>query len=557
MRPVDPRLMRYAAAARGYVLCAAAVSIASSALLIVQSFAIADLLADALASHARSEVRGPLAALAAAVAGRAVLAWAMELAAHRASCAVKSQLRRKLLHHAAALGPSWLATRLTGDLTALSTRGIDALDGYFSRYLPALAAAVVTPPIVALVILLRDPLSGLIIILTLPLVPVMAALVGSTAKRRNEAQWQALSTLAGHFLDVVEGLPTLVAFRRAKAQAVVIRRVTDEHRRAALSTLRLAFLSSAVLEFLTTICLALTAVAIGLRLLDGRIDLRTGLAVLLLAPEAYWPLRNAGAQFHAAGEGTAAADQVFAVLETPASEQHAPRPAPDLRRTTVFVEGLVVSHGRSNPALAGLDLSVAPGEFVGLAGPSGSGKSTLLAVLLAFTSPSAGRVSLVGPRETVDLTEIDHESWRAQIAWVPQDPWYAPRSIADNVRLARPGASDEQVAQALRLAGAEEFVTRLPGGSRFVLGDGGSPLSAGQRQRLAIARAFLRDAALVLLDEPTAHLDAASEQAVATAVRRLARDRTVIAVAHRPALLAHADRIVELCPRGVRVQEVG
>ena len=528
------------------MLCAAAVSVGSSVLLVVQSFALADLLADTIGSATPSGVRGPLAALAVAVAGRALLGWAAELAAHRASCTVKSQLRITLLRHTAALGPSWLDTRMNGELTALATRGVDALDGYFSRYLPALAAAAITPPIVALVVLVRDPISGLIIILTLPLVPLMAALVGSAAKQRNEAQWRSLGRLAGQFLDVVEGLPTLVVFRRAKAEAAVIRRVTDEHRRATLSTLRLAFCSSAVLEFLATICLALTAVDIGLRLLDGGIDLRTGLAVLLLAPEAYWPLRNAGAQFHAAGEGTAAANELFAVLETPLPDRPARRPAPDPRSASVLVEGLVVTHDRSAPALAGIDLRVAPGEFVGLAGPSGSGKSTLLAVLLGFTAPSSGRVMLAGPDGVADLAEIDHDAWRAQIAWVPQSPWYAPRSIADNLRLARRDATDQQIARALRLAEAEEFVARLPGGTEFVLGDDGTPLSAGQRQRLAIARVFLRDAPLVLLDEPTAHLDAASEQAIAAAVRRLARDRTVIAVAHRSALLAHADRIIDL-----------
>ena len=405
------------------------------------------------------------------------------------------------------------------------------------------------PPAVVVVVLTQDLLAGAGDRADrCRSIPVFMVLVGMATERRTRRQWRTLSALGGHFLDVVDGLPTLKVFGRARAQVETIRRVTDEHRRATMGTLRVAFLSSLVLELLATISVALVAVSIGLRLVDGGLDLRTGLVVLVLAPEAYLPLRQVGAHFHASAEGLAAAEQVFAVLDTPRAPARPRRPAapsvPDLRRTTIRVEGLHVAYDRDRPALAPLDLEVRPGEYVGLAGPSGAGKSTLLAVLLRFVAPTGGRVVLDGPGGPVDLAAVDPDAWRSQVAWVPQDPWLAADSVAANVRLARPDATDDEVAAALRLAHASEFVAALPQGAQTVLGERGAGLSAGQRQRIALARAFLRDAPLVLLDEPTAHLDADSEAAVVDAVRRLARGRTVVAVAHRPALLAGADRVV-------------
>lgn len=551
MKALDRRLLRHAGAARRHVVHAGAIGAADAALLVVQASLITTLVVVPLRGAALAQVREPVLALAGVVVGRSLLAWGGQVAAHSASARVKSQLRRALLAHVARLGPQWLATQSVGDVATLATRGTDALDGYFARYLPALVTAALVPISVTVVVFVCDPVSGLIICLTLPLVPLFAILVGMTAARRARLQWRALAALGGHFLDVVEGLTTLLVFRRAEAQAATIRRVADENRRASMGTLRLAFLSSAILEFLATICVALVAVSVGLRLLDGRSDLRTGLFVILLSPDAYWPLRQVGAQFHASAEGLAAAEQLFAVLETPDSAARVPaarRPAPDLARSAIRFEGLTVAYDRGSAALAPLHLDLAPGEYLGVAGPSGCGKSTLLAVLLKFATPTAGRVLVDGPDGVADLAEIDPDTWRAQVAWVPQNPWYAARSIAENVRLARPAASDAQVARALRLANASEFVEALPEAMATVLGVGGAPLSAGQRQRIALARAFLRDAPLVLLDEATAHLDPASERAIAEAVRRLASERTVIAVAHRPALLEDADRVIHLQP---------
>jgi ABC-type transport system involved in cytochrome bd biosynthesis fused ATPase/permease subunit len=328
-----------------------------------------------------------------------------------------------------------------------------------------------------------------------------------------------------------------------------MRESAERNRRATMRTLRHAFLSSAALEFIATISVALVAVSIGLRLVSGSLDLGTGLVVLILAPEAYWPLRQVGAQFHASAEGLAAAESMIAVIEEAGSKDHSPTvDTIDLARTTLRIEGLTVQYDRDRPALAGVDLVVRPGEYVSVAGPSGCGKTTLLLTLLGFVTPSSGRIVLDGPHGPVDLADVSPDGWRAQIAWVPQEPWLAAASIADNVRLARPDASPAAVDRAIRMAHATEFVERLADGSATVLGENGTELSAGQRQRIALARAFLRDAPLVLLDEPTAHLDPVSEAAVARAVRLLARNRAVIAVAHRPALLAAGDRVVHLTP---------
>ncbi|MFI1254742.1 thiol reductant ABC exporter subunit CydD [Streptomyces netropsis] len=543
MKPVDPRLLRYATATRFFLVASVVLGLAGAGLVIAQAMLIAEVVTGAF-QHGRTtgDLGTSLALLAAVAVGRAAVSWLTELAAHRASAAVKSELRRRLLAHATRLGPSWLATRRTGELTALATRGVDALDDYFARYLPQLGLAVVVPVAILARIVTADWVSALVIVLTLPLIPLFMVLIGWATQSRMDKQWRLLSRLSGHFLDVVAGLPTLKVFGRAKAQAESIRSITADYRRATLRTLRLAFLSSFALELLATLSVALVAVGIGMRLVHGELDLSTGLMVLVLAPEAYLPLRQVGAQYHAAAEGLAAADEVFAVLETE-PDPAGTRPAPDARSAALSVEGLVVRHaGRAEPSLPEVSFAVRPGETVALVGPSGAGKTTLLNVLLGFARPTAGRVCVGG----ADLSSLSPESWRDQVAWVPQRPRLFAGTVAENVSLARPDATDAQVRDALRAAGALDFVSMLHHGTDTRLGEDGAGLSAGQRQRLALARAFLADRPVLLLDEPTASLDGETEAAVVEAVRRLAVGRTVLLVAHRPALLAVADRVVRL-----------
>ncbi|MGW7816657.1 thiol reductant ABC exporter subunit CydD [Streptomyces puniciscabiei] len=540
MKPIDPRLLRYARATRFFLMAVVGLGALGAVLVIAQAMLIAEVVVGAF-QHGQSvsELRTPLLLLAAVAVGRSAVAWLTELAAHRASTAVKSELRGRLLDRAAALGPEWLAGQRTGSLVTLATRGVDALDDYFSRYLPQLGLAVVVPVAVLARIVTEDWVSAAIIVGTLPLIPLFMMLIGWATQSRMDRQWRLLSRLSGHFLDVVAGLPTLKVFGRAKAQSESIRRITGEYRQATLRTLRIAFLSSFALELLATLSVALVAVTIGMRLVHGDMDLYIGLVILVLAPEAYLPLRQVGAQYHAAAEGLAAAQEIFSVLQTPVPASG----TGEVPSGAVAFQGVTVRYpGRSVDAVTDVSFSVEPGETVALVGPSGVGKSTLLNVLLGFVSPSEGRVRVGG----ADLAELDLEEWRSRIAWVPQRPHLYAGTIAENVRLARPEADDRAVRRALRDAGALEFVDALPDGAETELGEDGAGLSAGQRQRLALARAFLADRPVLLLDEPTASLDGVTEAEVVAAVRRLAAGRTVLLVVHRPALLGVADRVVRL-----------
>ncbi|MFB7993490.1 thiol reductant ABC exporter subunit CydD [Streptomyces sp. NPDC056002] len=541
MKPIDQRLLRYARATRLFLIAVVVLGVAGAGLVIAQAMLIAEVVVGAF-EHGLdvSALRTPLLLLALVAAGRGLVSWLTELAAHRASAAVKSELRGRLLERASQLGPGWLGGQRTGSLVALATRGVDALDDYFSRYLPQLGLAVVVPVAVLARIVTEDWVSAAIIVCTLPLIPVFMILIGWATQSHMDRQWQLLSRLSGHFLDVVAGLPTLKVFGRAKAQAESIRRITGEYRQATMRTLRIAFLSSFALELLSTLSVALVAVTIGMRLVHGDMDLYVGLVILVLAPEAYLPLRQVGAQYHAAAEGLAAAEEIFAVLETPVPPSGAGAvPA----ATGIAFDGVTVRYpGRSADAVSEADFEVAPGETVALVGSSGAGKSTLLSAALGFVRPQAGRVLVGG----ADLAGLDREAWHARVAWVPQRPQLYAGSIADNVRLARPDASPAEVEDALREAGAQDFVRALPDGADTLLGEDGAGLSAGQRQRLALARAFLADRPVVLLDEPTAALDGETEAGIVEAVRRLAAGRTVLLVVHRPALLAVADRVVRL-----------
>jgi thiol reductant ABC exporter CydD subunit len=554
VKTLDPRLLRHARAARAYLAWTVALGIVTAGLVIAQAWLLADLIEASFLRHeALRQLAGPMAALLTVFVARASVLWATESASHRASARVKSQLRERLLARAVELGPAELAERGTADLATLATRGVDALDGYFSRYLPQLVLAVAVPTAVLAVVLGQDWVSALIIAGTIPLIPLFMIAIGVATRRRTDREFRSLQSLAGHFLDAVGGLPTLKVFGRAKAQAAVIREVTDAYRRTTMRTLRLAFLSSLVLEMLASVSVALVAVSVGLRLLSSHLSLRTALFVLLLTPEAYLPLRLVGANFHASAEGLAAAEQVFEVLDAPVPVPGARVDVPNAASTGIEIEDLTVSYrGRPAPALGSLTLSVRPGEILALTGPSGCGKSTLLAVLLGFARPQSGRVTIGG----VDLADLDPVAWRAGIAWVPQRPHLFATTLEANIRLGRPDAPAAAVDAAVGAAGLTALVTRLPLGLDTALGEGGAGLSAGERQRVALARAFLRDAPLLLLDEPTAGLDGSTEAEVLESVRRLANGRTVLLVAHRPALVAMADRSFPLPSPAVPVLEV-
>jgi thiol reductant ABC exporter CydD subunit len=540
---VDPRLSRYARVTRVFIAASVGLGFVGALLIIAQAWLLAHLIAAAFGGKDVSALLPGLATLLGVVLARATIAWGAELVAGRSSALAKRQLRGALLRRLTAVGPGSAGGQRTGEIATLATRGLDALDAYFSLYLPQVILAVVVPVAVLAVVIANDWVSAAIIACTLPLIPIFMALVGATTRERTEAQFRSLQRLAGHFLDVVYGLPTLKVFGRAKRQITVIQSISDRQRSAALSALRVTFLSSLILELLATISVALVAVAVGLRLLAGDLGLQTALLVLLLAPEAYLPLRLLGANYHASAEGIAAAQQVCAVLETPLPQSGPVTETPDPAATGVVVDDLTVRYpGRARPALDGFSLCVEPEEIVAVTGPSGCGKSTLLNVLLGFVSPAGGSVWL-GDRE---LAELDLDAWRRRVSWLPQRPHLFAASIFENIRLGCQQANDEQVWSAAKSAGLGPVVAGRPDGLQTVIGEAGAGLSAGERQRVALARAFLRDAPLLLLDEPTASLDGATEADVLRAIRRLTRGRTVILVAHRPALVALADRAINL-----------
>ncbi|MEV4726256.1 thiol reductant ABC exporter subunit CydD [Micromonospora humida] len=542
-RPFDPRLLRRVPAARRDLAVLAALGGLTALLVVGQATALATVLAAGIGGRLDT---GALAGFVASVGGRALVTWGQGTVAARAAATVKATLRADLLAAVGRHGPGWVAGQRAGQLATLTGRGLDALDAYFTGYLPQLVLSVTVPAAVLARLVFADWSSALIIVLTLPLIPVFGALLGWQAQAATERQWRRLSMLGGHFLDMVAGLPTLRAFGRARAQAGVVRRMADGHRVATMGTLRIAFLSALVLELVATLSVALVAVPVGIRLLDGGITLATALLVLLLTPEAYLPLRAAGSRFHASMEGLTALDEALTVSAVPAdAAEGAPATAGPARTPAgdgeIVFSGVTVAYERTT-ALRDVTLTIRPGERIAVVGPSGAGKSTLLGLLLGFVTPTAGRITVAG----VDLADVDPDDWRRQIAWVPQRAHLFAATLADNIRLGAPDTPDADLARAVTDAALDEVVTALPDGLGTLLGERGHGLSSGQRQRVALARAFLRDAPLVLLDEPTARLDTASETIVLDATRRLVAGRTALLVAHRPALLADADRVLHV-----------
>jgi len=551
VKPLDPRLLRYARATRGHLLVVVALGIATAMLVLTQAELFSRGIARVVADGAlRSTLSAVLAALAAVIVGRTIVAWLQDSAAQRASAIVKSQLRARLIAHTAALGPDAGASR--AEVATLSTTGLDALDDYFGQYLPQLILAVVVPFVVLARLLPADLTATFIVAVTLPLIPLFMVLVGKATEASNAKRWNALTRLSHHFLDVISGLPTLKVFGRAKAQADSVRRTTDQYRTTTMATLRVAFLSSLVLELIATLSVALVAVSVGLRLVDGGLDLRTGLLVIILAPEAYLPLRLVGARYHAAAEGLAAAERTFQVLETPLPVSGTETDLPDLRvGGSVRVRGVSCTHsGRPGTAPHAVDFEATVGQVVVLTGPSGAGKTTLLSVLLGARRPERGDVVVCGGGREVPLSALAREAWRTQLAWVDQTPYLFTGTIADNVRLARPVADEPSVRRALDASGLSAMAADRR------IGEAGTGLSAGEQRRVAIARAVLREAPLILLDEPTAGLDTETEADILATIRMMATNAIVIMVSHRPAAIAAADHIVTVSSSEADLLEV-
>jgi ATP-binding cassette, subfamily C, bacterial CydCD len=471
---------------------------------------------------------------------RALTVWIRQVFAARAAVAVKRSLRRDLV--AAVLRRGTKRGDAGGDLVVQVVQGVDALDPYFSRYLPELILGAIVPLVGVVWVATIDAVSAVILLVTVPLIPVFMILIGSIADEQTAKRWRRLQTLAGAFQTMVRGMTVLRVFGRTSDWLTHLQESSEELRRETMATLRIAFLSALVLELIATISTALVAVAVGLRVVYGQIDFQPALTVLIIAPEVYLPLRRVGAEFHAAMEGVKASGSAFDLIEQDQDPEGAV-PAPDAASSVITLDRVhAVSGGRT--LLADLSLQIEPGEFIALIGGSGAGKTTLLRLLMGFASPSAGCVSVGG----VDLADVELRGWWNQISYLPQEPFFRSGSIRDNIQLADPEASDGRLWQALDVCGLADFVRSLPQGLDTGVGEGAKLLSAGQRRRLALARTFVRRSPIVLLDEPTANVDATTRKLLGSAIRELNETGTVIAVVHDRETADLADRCIEVIP---------
>jgi thiol reductant ABC exporter CydD subunit len=563
---VERRLLRQPAVWRSVAL-SVAIGLVSAASVAVQAVALAGLLAGAMGS-ATEEIGPPIAWLAAAIAVRGLCFLAAELVAGHGAEIAKAELRRRLLgaalRRAAGGGVTSTGGVGAGDVATLAGRGIDALDAYVGRCLPDLVLAAAVPLALVAVIGALDWVSAIIVVVVLCLFPVFGVLAGQSSGRLAARRWSHVEAFGRQIADIFEGLPVLKAYGRDARQRERIAEAAEGLRLASLSTLRVAFLSALVLDTLASVSIALVAVPLGLRLLSGSIRLAPALAVLIVAPEVFLPLRRASAEFHESTEGLAAARRAMDVIDAGARGREAgvvlrrgnrgggrapvgaaPRRGEpgDPARVPVRLDGVRVElPGRSAAVLDGASLAIQPGEKVVLVGPNGAGKSTTLSLLLGFIRPTSGSLTVGG----VDLRGLDPEAWRRRLSYLSEHPTLIAGSLADNLRLADAAASDDRLREVLREMGASALLAELPEGLGTRIGEGGRQVSAGERQRIALARALLRNASLHLLDEPTSHLDGATEAAVVEALGRALAGRSALIVTHRPAVLRLADRVVTL-----------
>ena len=540
--PIDPRLLRYASASRWFLLAGGAVGFLQTVSVVAAAWFATALIVGIIDGRSVSALAPDFVAFGGVVVARAVFIWLLDVLAVRGAARVKSQLRMRVVAAITKLGPAWLAERNSARVTTVVAQGLDALDGYFAKYLPQLILTAIATPVILLVLLTQDLATAIIIIVTLPLIPVFMVLIGWATQAVQKKQWAALTKLATGFLDVVDGLSTLKIFGRQHRQVDRIDRVTEDYRARTMAVLRISFVSGFVLELAGSLSVAVVAVSIGLRLVDGTLGLTVGLFVLLLTPEAYLPLRQVGLQFHAAADGVAAADEVFEILDGAGSAaavtSAVPRPK-GTRRGTLSVDDLTVSYG-DRTVVDGLSVRFEPGVVTAIAGPSGAGKSSLVGAVLGFV-PFSGTVAFAGE-------VLEPSAARDLVAWSGQRPALMAGTVAENIALGAESIDEPTLREAMRFAVADLIDPAL------VLGVGGGGLSGGQAQRVSLARAFYRalndSCPVLILDEPSSALDAATEAELILGLQRLAATGVaVVVVSHRTALLESADSVIELRPR--------
>jgi ATP-binding cassette subfamily C protein CydD len=535
-----------------YLSFAIGLGLTAGFLLIIQAWLLAGIVNDVIFEKTKlAEVQSRLWAMLALFLLRAVLAWVSEQAAFRAAAGVKLQLRDRLYRHLQQLGPHYLSHKRSGDLVNTLSDGVEALESYYARFLPAMSLMVFVPLSILVFIFPVDWISGLIMLGTAPLIPLFMVFIGKGAERLNQRQWRKLARMSAHFLDVIQGLTTLKMFNASRQEAKAVGRISEEYRHDTMAVLRMAFLSSLVLEFFATVSIALVAILIGFRLYWGDMDFAHGFFVLLLAPEFYLPLRSMGTHYHARMEAIAAAERMVDILETPIPKEASGRaPAPDLKQVSIQFQQVQFTYEAGRDALNDVSFELHPGERLALVGPSGAGKTTIINLLLGFIAPNAGDIKI----GEIPLLQIDPAQWRQHIAWVPQNPKLFHGSLLDNICLGQTDIDLPAVHKATRLARADEFINRLPDGYDTLIGEQGVGLSGGQIQRIALARAFLKNAPLVILDEATANLDLQSEALIREAILELSQQRMMLTIAHRLNTVRDADRILVLNTGRIREQ---
>jgi ATP-binding cassette subfamily C protein CydCD len=550
-RLVDPDLAARVPGLRRVAVTAVALAVVSAVAVVVQAVALASVVDRSLLHHASLDSVTPaIVLLGLAILVRAALHGAGDLSGLRAADSVVATLRSQLLEHALALGPGWLGGERPGELSLTATRGLRSLHTYYARYVPQAAAAAVIPAVLLVWVATQDWLSFVVVIALVLAVPVTMIAFGREATKRSARQWRRLGSLAGRVLRLIEGLPTLRAFGREAQGRREVEAATEGVRSATMRTLRVAFLSALSMDMLAGFGVGLVAMVLGLRLLWGELTLQTAMAVLLVAPEIFIPLRRAGAEFHASTEGQAAAARVLEVLETPVppsmgagEDAGEPLGAGARGAAGLVIVGLGVRYEhRERAALRDLSLQAPAGSRLALTGASGSGKSTVLAALLRFVEPSEGTMSFDGRPSDAESVA----TWRSHFSWLPQRPHLFNATLAENLRLGAPEASDDDLHRVLDAVGLTDLLANLPAGLLTAVGHDGLTLSSGERQRVALARALLRPAPLLLLDEPTAALDPPTVARLAPALEPWLSGRTVVVAAHEPLLFPHFDTVVTL-----------
>ncbi len=543
---MDKRLLGEARLARFAFLATVGLSFLGGLFVIGQAFLLSRIINRVFLEGATQSSLGSLFVwLLGAITLRALNQVGIQVAAAEVAIRIKQALRRRLMDHLLQLGPAYTQQERSGELALTVTDGIEALDSFFRDYLPALFIALLIPLTILLVVVPIDLLTFVVLLVTAPLIPIFMVLIGKAAGSLANSRYAQLSQMSAHFLDVMQGLTTLKLFNRSRAQIKIIDQMTDRYRQSTLAVLRVAFLSAFTLELLATISVAVVAVEIGLRLLYGRLLFEQALFLLVIAPEFYMPLRQLGAKFHAGRDGTAAAERIYAILNTPLPESEDGTAVPHFNQ--IRFENVSVTFGpEERPALERFSLTINQGERVALVGATGSGKSTVANLLLRFVTPTNGRIHLTNQTESISLSQVDAQQWRAHIGWVPQRGYLFNTSVANNIRLGHADATEAQIMAAAQAANADTFIQALPQGYETVLGENATRLSGGQAQRIALARAVVRSAPIYIFDEATANLDSDNERVIQQNLAALTADATVLIIAHRLETIQQADKIVVL-----------